>query len=82
MKSQYDIIFRSVIDRINVSILSRFPLQYAAPIIDPMLVPAIKAGLIPASSKARSTPMCDSPRADPAPSANPIFFVMMCFYRL
>src|SRR5262249_40538907 len=46
------------------------PPAYAAPMSEPMLVPATSAGLMPRSSRARKTPMCANPFSPPPPSTS------------
>ena len=38
----------------------------------PIEVPAMMSGRMPASLRARSTPICAQPRAEPLPSASPM----------
>src|SRR6266481_7737192 len=73
---------RESVQRANVVKLTRWatssnsamlsPLQYAAPISAPTLVPASMRIGIPSSSRTLRTPMCAMPRAKPPPKATPM----------
>ena len=73
LKLKYDAVLSLVSAHTRCFSRPMFPVAYAAPTIEPMDVPHTISGWMSSSASASMMPICDQPRAEPLPSANPIF---------